>query len=226
MEQCYSDSFITISCRIVSINGFIESYLDVIKKLKELVLQSGKKCHVLAMGKPSPAKLGNYLDISVFCLVSCPENSIFDSREFHVPVVTPYELMLALGSGLEWNGSYESDLNVLSRKLVQVLQDSKENGQSLQEEDEPYFSLVTGGYKQKSISNMSNLNPHTNTNEQTLQSRLDSGSLERFTDKGTAMSFFKSRSFQGLEVKKGETLVVEVAQGRTGIASDYGFTEE
>jgi len=48
------------------------------------------------MGKLNVAKMANFLEIDIFVLVASPENSLIDSKEFFKPVVTPFELEMAL----------------------------------------------------------------------------------------------------------------------------------
>ena len=64
-------------------------------------------------GKINPAKLLNFPEIDVFVLVACPENSLLDSKILFKPVVTPYELELALVEGREWTGKYSADFRDL-----------------------------------------------------------------------------------------------------------------
>ena len=40
-------------------------------------------------------KMANFLEIDLFVLVACSENSLVDSQEFFKPVVTPYEMEIA-----------------------------------------------------------------------------------------------------------------------------------
>ena len=47
------------------------------------------------MGKLNVPKMANFLEIDVYVLVACPENSLIDSHEFFKPVITPFELELA-----------------------------------------------------------------------------------------------------------------------------------
>ena len=39
--------------------------------------------------------MANFLEIDVYVLVACPENSLVDSHEFYKPVITPFEMELA-----------------------------------------------------------------------------------------------------------------------------------
>ncbi|RIB17975.1 hypothetical protein C2G38_2086957 [Gigaspora rosea] len=45
------------------------------------------------MGKLNAAKMANFMEIDC---VSCPANSLLDSKEFYRPIVTPFELEIAL----------------------------------------------------------------------------------------------------------------------------------
>ena len=65
------------------------------------------------VGKINAAKLLNFPEIDVFVLVACPENSLLDSKALFKPVVTPFELELALCEGREWDGHYSADFRDL-----------------------------------------------------------------------------------------------------------------
>jgi hypothetical protein len=74
------------------------------------------------VGKLNPSKLGNFLEIECFILVACPENSLVESKvgllsnfgvhtvnlaqDFLRPIVTPYELEIALQVEQSWTGRY------------------------------------------------------------------------------------------------------------------------
>ena len=49
----------------------------------------------MAVGKLNVPKMANFLEIDLFVLVACPENSLVDSQEFYKPVVTPFEMEIA-----------------------------------------------------------------------------------------------------------------------------------
>ena len=51
--------------------------------------------YTVAVGKLNVAKMANFLEIDLYVLVACPENSLVDSQEFYKPVVTPYEMEIA-----------------------------------------------------------------------------------------------------------------------------------
>ena len=55
-------------------------YLALIGKLREMVLSRGKKPYLLALGKLNPAKVANFAECDVFCMIACPESTVVDSR--------------------------------------------------------------------------------------------------------------------------------------------------
>lgn len=69
--------------------------------------------YTVAVGKLNPSKLANFPEIDVFVIVSCPENSLLDSRDFYRPVITPFELELALNVERTWTGEYSTDFRQL-----------------------------------------------------------------------------------------------------------------
>ena len=44
--------------------------------MKKLLAQAGKKTYTFVMGKLNAAKLANFMEIDMFVLVACPENSL------------------------------------------------------------------------------------------------------------------------------------------------------
>ncbi len=96
----------------------------------------GRKWYTFVVGKINPPKLANFLEIDCFVYIACPETtSTIDSKEYLRPIVTPFELEVAL-TNKEWNGDYIVDFAEMTRRLDDV--------DLSQESDEPHFSLVTG----------------------------------------------------------------------------------
>lgn len=145
----------------------VHSYLPLLRYLRTLLTgrKSGRKVYTISVGKLNPAKLANFQEIDVFVLVACPENTLVDSKEFFRPIVTPFEMELAVKAaerqergeeGVDWTGKYVLDLedlvpaeyqeDLLDRvdKLdVNANQDGQGEGQ---DDDRPHFSLISGTY--------------------------------------------------------------------------------
>ena len=134
------------------------SYLPLIAHLRQVLTHAHKKAYTISVGKLNPAKLANFPEIECFVLVACPENSLVDSKvflnilsnrstsqdnqEFFRPIVTPFELQLALQPSRTWTGEYVLDFDeVLTRGAP------KPSSSEDDDADSPVFSLVTGKYR-------------------------------------------------------------------------------
>lgn len=91
----------------------VADYLSVLEHLRGIIQRAGKQAYTLAVGKPNPAKLANFLEVDIFVLVACPQNSLLESADFYRPVVTPYELEMACNPARTWTGSYVTDFRHL-----------------------------------------------------------------------------------------------------------------
>lgn len=182
--------------------------IDVVKSLKRKIDDADKSSYSFAVGKINPAKLANFAEIECFVLVACREHSLLsDEREYHVPVITPLELEIALDN-VAWGAqSYSLDCE-------DVLEDaSPSNGKTSNGEDDdaPYFSLVTGKYTQRAIAGAAPMD---------LENLPGKGQVAAY--KSEAANFLKQREYQGLTTMAGETDAKAAVQGQRGIASDYG----
>jgi diphthamide biosynthesis protein 2 len=65
-------------------------------KVKAYLRAHGKEAYLLSMGIPTPQKLGNFLQVDLFVLLSCPQTSLLSSKEYIRPIVTLGELELAM----------------------------------------------------------------------------------------------------------------------------------
>lgn len=97
----------------------VADYLSIIQQLKEAIHRAGKKSYTFAMGKLNVAKLANFLEIDIFVLIACPENSLLDSSEFYRPVVTPFEMEVACNKSREWSEEYVTDFRHLLPGLIE-----------------------------------------------------------------------------------------------------------
>jgi len=193
--------------------------VDVVKSLKRIIHDAGKASYSFAVGKINPAKLANFAEIECFVLVACPEHSLLqDEREYHVPIITPLELEIALGHFAWGEKAYSLDcqdvleyMPIKESSNTAVEANDKDNGDESDDEDEdaPYFSLVTGTYVQK---------PSKDT---TLDLEALPGKGQVTAYNSEAANFLKQREYQGLETLAGQTEVKAAVEGQRGIASNY-----
>lgn len=224
----------------------LRSYLPLLQHLRRhLTEKQGKRVYTISVGKLNPAKLANFQEIDVFVLVACPENSLVDaaaglgahdSRDFFRPIVTPFELLMAF-KGRQWTGEYVLDLEqVFAEAKSHDAEDADADNRDRSEDsdEEPHYSLVTGGLVSgrrrvdrlddtgldtsdaKAIAERKSL--HANDGVVTV--RGADGMLTKVMDSAGAAHLAK-RSWRGLEQRLGMDEAAPLEVGRTGIAKGY-----
>ncbi|KAF7726250.1 Diphthamide biosynthesis protein 2 [Apophysomyces ossiformis] len=228
----------------------VASYMNIIEHLKKLIKASGRKSYLFVMGKLNVAKMANFMEIDCYVLVACPENSLIDSKasimppfsliyadkegEFYRPIVTPFELEIALSRSKEWTGDYITDFSQL---LPSLRNDGftydevrkRFQGQELEDissDEEPHFSLVTGQYVSSPFSKAGSKRNAAGSEEQITSNLTDLTLRSKETSitallNSTAGEYLKNRSYRGLEAKIGEHEAETVQEGRSGIARGY-----
>ncbi|CAG8474560.1 7059_t:CDS:10 [Ambispora gerdemannii] len=214
----------------------VASYLTIISHLKKLITRAGKKAYTFVMGKLNVAKMANFMEIDCYVLVACPENSLIDSKEFYRPIVTPFELEIALDSSKPWTGEYVTDFQQL---LLGITKDkSEENSESIRlgkeedqsnDDDVPHYSLVTGQLKkgrkyaidQKNGGDEAIDSTTSDTDIILRDKNTQLTSTATVLKNSAAAEFLNLRSFRGLEKQIGGTVVSEAEEGRSGIARGY-----
>ncbi|PKS09921.1 hypothetical protein jhhlp_004544 [Lomentospora prolificans] len=92
----------------------VANYLSSIEALRKRIAKAGKKSYTVVVGKLNPAKLANFAEIEGWVVVGCWESGLVeDDRSYFMPVVTPFELEVAMMDederiwGGEWWGGIE-----------------------------------------------------------------------------------------------------------------------
>lgn len=165
----------------------VKNYLHIVDHVKKKIAEAGKKSYMFVVGKLNAAKVANFSEIGGWVVIGCWESSLVDSKEFWKPVITPFELELALQGDTEriWTGAWQSDFQTVLDQPAQpeiTDNDTKENNSADeakkdQEEDEddmsepesapPEFDLRTGRY-------VSHSRPMRNPAPRVSASQLDS----------------------------------------------------
>ncbi|PQE32631.1 Diphthamide biosynthesis 2 protein [Rutstroemia sp. NJR-2017a WRK4] len=93
----------------------VTNYLPTVNSLSSLIRSKGKKSYTFVVGKVNAAKLANFSEIGGWVVVGCWESSLVDAEGLYRPVITPFELDLALQSDDErvWSGDWVADFNAL-----------------------------------------------------------------------------------------------------------------
>lgn len=151
----------------------VSHYLQALQHCQRIIHASGKKSYTFVVGKINAAKLANFAEIGGWVVIGCWESSLLEngSKEFFRPVITPWELEVALMRDGErvWGGEWVGDFGeVLERgkkledgdgeeevnhddeegptKEEQEDEDQEEESSSDSESSPPDFDLRTGQY--------------------------------------------------------------------------------
>ena len=75
----------------------VARHREALAHLRNLTQAAGKRSYVLALGRPTPAKLANFPEVDVFVLLACPLGTLAPqpSGSFFRPVLAPCELEAA-----------------------------------------------------------------------------------------------------------------------------------
>lgn len=191
----------------------VSDYLSALAHLKDVIRRAGKKSYMLSMGKLNPAKLGNFLEVDIFVLVACAENSLLDSSDFYRPIVTPDEMEVACNPAREWGGCCVTEFRELlpgGSSHVPFPDIDPEDA------DRTDVSLITGNLRSVCFS------ATETSGEKAMGTALAQRNAETtLAELGPAASFLSSRSWQGLDKSLGQTPVVKAVEGRRGIAIAY-----
>ncbi|KAJ5895047.1 hypothetical protein N7495_006738 [Penicillium taxi] len=136
----------------------VKNYLHIVEHVKERIASAGKKSYMFVVGKLNAAKIANFSEIGGWVVIGCWESSLVDSKDFWKPVITPFELELALKSDAErlWTGAWQSDFQAILDQPAEEKSDEQKMSNDNAEYDEgdmsepesapPEFDLRTGRY--------------------------------------------------------------------------------
>jgi len=190
-------------------------YIGIIRRIEAICRAANRKVKTFVVGKLNVPKLANFSEVDVFVLVACPLSTLVDSKEYFAPIVTPFELELALAGTREWDGTYETDFTALLPSVSPQADPTSDlpeltGEESSREVPEEIRSVVgsmmeLGGGRRLDAA-------EAEGGETTLAVRHKPEGL-------------LTRSFQGLLVALGETAPVKAVVGQSGIARGYTMEE-
>jgi diphthamide biosynthesis protein 2 len=145
----------------------VKNYMTALQHCQELIAAAGKKSYTFVVGKLNAAKIANFSEVEGWVVIGCWESSLVESSDFYRPIVTPFELEMAMTDDKErvWGGEWVSDFGALllrdeERKAAAAANGGEENSVTetpASNDDDPYanassddeppeFDLRTGRY--------------------------------------------------------------------------------
>ena len=118
----------TVSVFGILINTLsVKNYLYIVEHVKAQIRNAGKKSYMFVVGKINAAKVANFSEIGAWVIIGCWECSLIDSEDFWKPILTPFELELALMKDSEriWTGEWRSDFQSILDETPKNSNESK-----------------------------------------------------------------------------------------------------
>lgn len=73
-----------------------KSLLPTLANIQDQIRAAGKKSYTFVVGKINPAKLANFAEVESWVIVGCWESELVEDDGFWRPMITPWELSVAL----------------------------------------------------------------------------------------------------------------------------------
>ncbi|XP_015602679.1 2-(3-amino-3-carboxypropyl)histidine synthase subunit 2 [Cephus cinctus] len=181
----------------------IKDYLEAIDMVKKALKAKNKKSYILSIGKLNSAKLANFPEMDAFVVIACPENDVFDSREFFKPMLTVYEVELAFNNSREFSTHYCMDF----RQILSGGQNYIEFNASTESD----VSLISGG-----IRNLVDDLPPVDRMDALVTKSQGTVAVGK-----AGATYLIGRSWQGLEQRLGQDCIRPVEKGRSGLPMGY-----
>ena len=105
-------SLSTVSIFGILINTLsVKNYLHMVEHVNAQISAVGKKSYTFVVGKVNAAKIANFSEVGGWVVIGCWESSLVENKDFWKPVITPFELELALTDDGKrvWTGEWKSD---------------------------------------------------------------------------------------------------------------------
>lgn len=142
----------------------VKNYMSILAHVQRTIAAAGKKSYTFVVGKVNAAKVANFSEIAGWVVIGCWESSLIESKDFWRPLITPFELDLALQDDAsrvwtgEWTGDFSALLAAADAKptsppaLTTTPHGAEATPDAAEDEDEdedsapPEFDLRTGRY--------------------------------------------------------------------------------
>ena len=95
----------------------VKNYMGILAHVQKTIAAAGKKSYTFVVGKVNAAKVANFSEVGGWVVIGCWESSLIESKDFWRPLITPFELEIALQDDTsrvwtgEWTGDFEQLLD-------------------------------------------------------------------------------------------------------------------
>jgi diphthamide biosynthesis protein 2 len=113
----------------------VKNYMSILSHVQKTIAAAGKKSYTFVVGKVNAAKVANFSEVGGWVVIGCWESSLIESKDFWRPLITPFELEIALQDDTnrvwtgEWTGDFAAILDDAKAKEAAAAE-AKTNGAS------------------------------------------------------------------------------------------------
>lgn len=225
----------------------VSNFLPSIDLLRAKIDKAGKKSYTIVVGKLNPAKLANFAEIEGWVVVSCWESGLIeDDAEYWRPVVTPFEMEVALMNaedriwGDEWWGGIEKLTVEDEGKTANGHHEGDETNEEIDEDESlpPEYDLRTGrliSHSRPMRLAVRSAAEGIEGNKEGVDEKTGNALVSRIAGEIASINgvaspgaeFLRSqRTWQGLGTDFNEEASTLVEEGRSGIARGYTVGSE
>lgn len=226
----------------------VANYLSSVDSIRKQIAAAGKKSYTIVVGKLNPAKLANFAEVDGWVVVGCWESSLVeDNSGFFKPVITPFELGVALAGDEKrtWGGEWWGGIELVGEfeAAQEACNAGEEDGNTVglgeaeetddEESAPPEFDLRTGRLishsrpmraarrSHKHADNAAPQAPGAKSGELTLRAKAELATVNGVVSPGA--EFLRSqRTWQGLGSDYDSTdKNTTIEEGRRGVARGY-----
>ena len=183
----------------------VANYNQAIDHASSILKKINRRYYSFLIGKLNCPKLNNFMEVDMYVLVACNENSLINSKELNKPIITLYELEIAFNCARLWGDEFICDFSLLlpgREHHIPIELSDKESD----------VSLITGEARHL------NYTAEPQKYNDSLIRRDDALSMIHYSGAG---EFLTNRSWTGLEQNLGITEVTKAIDGKKGIAAGY-----
>ncbi|KAF9700408.1 hypothetical protein EKO04_001470 [Ascochyta lentis] len=161
----------------------VKNYMTILAHVQKTIAAAGKKSYTFVVGKVNAAKVANFSEVGGWVVIGCWESSLIESKDFWRPLITPFELEIALQDDTnrvwtgEWSGDFTAILDDAKARETAAAENKAENASDKQDTDAdadadadsdadseeesapPEFDLRTGRYVSHSRPMQPSSNP-------------------------------------------------------------------
>jgi diphthamide biosynthesis protein 2 len=155
----------------------VANYKEAIDHVSSLLKKASRRYYSFLIGKLNCPKLNNFMEIDMYVLVACNENSLINSKELNKPIITIYELEIAFNCARLWGEEFICDFR-------QLLPGGEHYIPTEISQEESDTSLITGRTR---VMNMNELNELKN--ESSLMRKEDALSVMHYSGAGNKLHY-------------------------------------